>query len=194
MSSWFLSSIQPGASLLGVLTLAAGIGLLFLAWRQSKRHWPSVGAGWLCITLAYWPWMAAAGFDRGAALASLIPGLLALLLIGLRTPWGEWNPGRERPVAANRGLGFSWPWLGQVALQVLVTGALSLLASLGAALLLFAALDTSIANKTVAAALLVMLLWPALMVWSRASSSLLKPALCFIGLGGLGLLAGPLLV
>ena len=71
--SMFLSSIDPLGSLLGLCLLLLGIGLLHAAWQRPQRHWPLISAGWLSIALAYWPWMSAAGFDKGAALASLLP-------------------------------------------------------------------------------------------------------------------------
>lgn len=194
--SIFLSPIDLSGSLLGLCLLMLGIGLLYAAWRRPQRHWPLIGAGWFSIALAYWPWMNAAGFDKGAALASLIPGVLALLLIITRTDWRtqtkEPRTGatRQTPAAATT------PWRAQamsLTQQILVVGVLSLSAAIGVGLAVYALLDASVVNRTIAAAIAVLLLWPVLMVWSRSCSSLLKPALWFVGLSLGGWLVTPVI-
>ena len=191
--SRFLLSIDPLGSLIGLLLLVLGIGLLYAAWRRSERNWPLIGAGWASIALAYWPWMNAAGFDRGAALASLLPGVLALLLIIARTDWRQ-TPATPRSVSRRQAQTLALPWRTQTTrllTQLLIVGLLSLSAALGAALVVYALLDTSIVNRMMAAASVALLLWPALMVWSSGRDSLRKPALWFIGLSLLGWLSTP---
>ena len=191
--SRFLLSIDPLGSLIGLLLLVLGIGLLYAAWRRSERNWPLIGAGWASIALAYWPWMNAAGFDRGAALASLLPGVLALLLIIARTDWRQ-TPATPRSVSRRQAQTLALPWRTQTTrllTQLLIVGLLSLSAALGAALVVYALLDASIVNRMMAAASVALLLWPALMVWSSGRDSLRKPALWFIGLSLLGWLSTP---
>lgn len=186
--SMFLSSIDPLGSLLGLCLLLLGIGLLHAAWQRPQRHWPLISAGWLSIALAYWPWMSAAGFDKGAALASLLPGLLALLVIIFRT---DWRGHTKAPVAARAAtkavITSSWQRLAlSLTQRILVVGLLSLSAAIGIGLTVYALLDASLVNRVISAALVVLLVWPALMVWSQSRVSLLKPALWFVGisLGG----------
>lgn len=148
--------------------------------------------------MAHWPWFIAFGVDRGWALAAILPGLIALLLIALRTPWRERNQAdrrsaktaRSQPLSASQ----STPWytpIPNLLLQILVVGLLSLSAAFGAALAVYALLDTSLVNRMMAAASVALLLWPVLMVWSRSHDSLVKPALWFIGLSVAGWLSTP---
>lgn len=202
MNSLFLSTVNPWFSLLALLLIAAGVGLLYRAWQQSKRHWPLIAAGWSVLILAHWPWFIAFGVDRGWALAAILPGLIALLLIALRTPWRERNRLDRNNVRNNdrhgekspRANSVSAPWYAPIPnllLQVLVVGLLSLSASLGVALAVYALLDASVVNRTITAAIVALLLWPVLMVWSRSRESLIKPALWFIGISVVGWLSTP---
>lgn len=193
--SIFLSPIDPLGSLLGLCLLMLGIGLLYAAWRRAQRHWPLIGAGWFSIALAYWPWMDAAGFDKGAALASLLPGVLALLLIICRTDWRtQAKEPRAGAMRKTQAVAAATLWRVQalsLTQQVLVVGVLSLSASLGVGLAVYALLDASLVNRTITAALVVLVLWPALMVWSHSRVSLVKPALWFVGLSLGGWLLTP---
>lgn len=202
MNSLFLSTVNPWLSLLALLLIAAGVGLLYRAWQQPKRHWPLIAAGWGVLILAHWPWFMAFGVDRGWALAAILPGPVALLLIALRTPWRERNRldrnndrnndrHSEKSPRANY---LSAPWYAPIPnllLHILVVGLLSLSAALGIALAVYALLDTSVVNRTVTAAIVALLLWPMLMVWSRSRESLIKPALWFIGISVVGWLSTP---
>lgn len=206
MNSLFLSTVNPWFSLLALLLIAAGVGLLYRAWLQPRRHWPLIAAGWSVLILAHWPWFVAFGVDRGWALAAMLPGLIALMLIALRAPWREHNRldrnsdrnnvrnndrhGEKSPRANYP----SAPWYAPIPnllLQVLVVGLLSLSASLGVALAVYALLDASVVNRTITAAIVALLLWPVLMVWSRSRESLIKPALWFIGISVVGWLSTP---
>ncbi|WP_062064289.1 hypothetical protein [Cellvibrio sp. OA-2007] len=194
MNSLFLSTVNPWFSLLALLLIAAGVGLLYRAWLQPKRHWPLIAAGWGVLILAHWPWFAAFGVDRGWALAAMLPGLIALLLIALRTPWHERQLADRRSDKSARPAQPSPPWYSQVPgllVQILVTGLLSLSAALGVALVVYALLDTSLVNRMMAAASVALLLWPVLIVWSRSRDSLVKPAFWFIGLSVAGWLSTP---
>lgn len=205
MNSWLLSTISPWPLVAGLAILVAGIALLYRAWQQPGRNWPLVTLGWIALLLVHWPLGVALGFDRGWAIAALLPGFMALLWIGMVTPWREWNKsnrqgpqGRQRimrdpnaPATRHASTHAGFRQTGQVLLQILVVGLLSFAAALGVALALFSLLDTSTVNRTVYAALLVMFLWPALMVWSKAKGSLLKPALYFLGLSVGGWLFTP---
>ena len=198
MNSLFLSTVNPWFSLLALLLIAAGVGLLYRAWQQPKRHWPLIAAGWSVLILAHWPWFVAFGVDRGWALAAMLPGLIALMLIALRAPWRERNRldrnndrhGEKSPRVNYQ----SAPWYAPIPnllLQILVVGLLSLSAALGIALAVYALLDASVVNRTITAAIVALLLWPVLMVWSRSRESLIKPALWFIGISVVGWLSTP---
>lgn len=209
MTSWFLSTLNSWLLLLGSVILVGGIALLYLAWRQPERHWPLVSLGWVALLLTHWPLGLALGFDRGWAVASILPGFIALLWIGMVTPWKAWNPSpRKRSTRSNETSNKDKPasslpdkpqvtlrhranQTGQLFAQVLVVGILSFAAALGLGLALFSLLDTSIANRTIYSALLIILLWPILMVWSKAAASLIKPAIYFIGITIGGLLFTP---
>ncbi len=74
-------------SLLGTAAVLAGVGLLWLSWsagRDAGTRWrPAARAGgWLLLALSLWPWMTAAGVDRGVALALLAMACIGLLLVG----------------------------------------------------------------------------------------------------------------
>ncbi|HTF95132.1 MAG TPA: hypothetical protein VL995_03285 [Cellvibrio sp.] len=189
MNSWFLSTLSPWPLLLGLVVIIAAVGLLYRAWRRSQRDWPMVSLGWVALLLVHWPLGLALGFDRGWAVAAILPGFIALLWIAMTTPWQHWNhharqkSGRgSTPSVTNKvALRTRANQTGQVLMQVLVVGILSFATAVSIALVLFSLLDTSVANRTVYSALLVMVLWPILMVWSKAKKSLVKPAIYFGG-------------
>ncbi len=197
MNSWFLSTVSPWPLLLGVGVVIAGIALLYRAWQKPQRNWSLISLGWVALLLVHWPLGLALGFDRGWAIAAILPGFIALLWIAMTTPWHRWNaPGKQKPARAREPkavaaeaitLRTRFNQTGQVLGQILVIGILSFAAALGASLALFSVLDTSVANRTIYSALLVMVLWPSLIVWSKTKVSLIKPAIYFIGitLGGL---------
>ncbi len=196
MASWFLSTVNPWPVLLALVLLIAGVWVLYRAWRQPHRHWPLISLGWGLLVLAHWPWFMAMGIDRGWALAAMLPGLGALLLIIGLTPWRDWNHSERRMAKTASPAGISTSWYKQlsiVLLQILVIGVLSLSAALGIALATYALLDASVVNRTVTAAIVALLAWPILMVWGRTKASLVKPALWFIGLSLGGWLFTPAL-
>ncbi len=192
MSSWFLSNLNPWPLILGLAVMIIGIALLYRAWQKPARNWSLISLGWIALLLVHWPLGIALSLDRGWAIAAILPGFIALLWIGMTTPWRNWNiQGHQKPVRTANSPAVSANTrvnqTGQVLLQILVVGLLSFAAAIGVALALFSLLEGSVINRTVFAALLVMVLWPALMVWSKANDSLLKPAMYFAGitLGGL---------
>lgn len=170
--------------------------MLYRAWQQPQRNRPLLVGGWGFLVLAHWPAFGAFGVDRGWALAAILPGLLALLLIIVRTDWRAkpkaMRPRREREAQ----FATTTPWRTQVislTQQIVVVGLLSLSASMGVALAVYALLDASVVNRTISAAIVVLLLWPVLMVWSRSRDSLMKPALWFVGLSLGGWLFTPVI-
>ncbi|QEY18742.1 hypothetical protein D0C16_23810 [Cellvibrio sp. KY-GH-1] len=192
MSSWFLSNLNPWPLILGLAVMIIGIALLYRAWQKPARNWSLISLGWIALLLVHWPLGIALSLDRGWAIAAILPGFIALLWIAMTTPWRDWNiQGRQKPVRTANSPAVPASTrvnqTGQVLLQILVVGLLSFAAAIGVALALFSLLEGSVINRTVFAALLVMVLWPALMVWSKANDSLLKPAMYFAGitLGGL---------
>lgn len=200
MNSWFLSTVDPWLLVPGLVVIIAAIGLLYGAWRKSRRNWPMVSVGWIALLLVHWPLGLALGFDRGWAVAAILPGFIALLWVAMTTPWQHWDAhGRQKSVRGSKpgmanqvAMRTRANQTGQVLLQVLVVGVFSFAAAVAAALALFSLLDTSIANRTVYSALLVMVLWPIFMVWSKATTSLLKPAIYFGGITLGGLLLTPI--
>jgi hypothetical protein len=189
MNSWFLSTVKPWPLLLGLVVLLGAIMLLYRAWQRPQRQWQLVSLGWIALLLVHWPLGLALGFDRGWAIAAILPGFLALLWIGMISPWRDWNShGRpkalreSKPALEKTDLRTRANETGQLLMQVLVIGALSFAAAVGVGLVLFSVLDTSVVNRTVYSSLLVILLWPAFMVWSKAKSSLIKPAIYFVGI------------
>jgi hypothetical protein len=205
MNSWFLSTLNPWLLCLGFAVLIFGIALLNRAWRQPKRHWPMVSLGWIALLMMHWPLGLALGFDRGWATAAILPGFIALLWLGIATPWKEWNSNPKQKTSragvairepeailskqalrlGNHGktafrLGINQT--GHILAQIIVIGIFSFAAALSLALALFGLLETTIANRTVYSAALVIILWPILMVWSKAAISLLKPATYFVGI------------
>lgn len=192
MSSWFLSNLNPWPLILGLAVMIIGIALLYRAWQKPARNWSLISLGWIALLLVHWPLGIALSLDRGWAIAAILPGFIALLWIAMTTPWRDWNiQGRQKQVRTANSPAVPASTrvnqTGQVLLQILVVGLLSFAAAIGVALALFSLLEGSVINRTVFAALLVMVLWPALMVWSKANDSLLKPAMYFAGitLGGL---------
>lgn len=87
MNAWFLSAFNPWLLLPGLIILIAGIGLLYRAWQQPHRQWPLASLGWIALLLVHWPLGLALGFDRGWAIAAILPGFIALLWLGMTTPW-----------------------------------------------------------------------------------------------------------
>lgn len=206
MTSWFLSTVHPGFLMIGLCILVIGIGLLYRAWQQPKRQLSLVGLGWAALLLVHWPLGVALGFDRGWAVAAILPGFIALLWLAVITPWAQWNlasPRKRMSISAEAdarasritgpaSVHISRSQAFQLMGQILVVGLLSFAAALGVGAALFSLLDGSIANRTVYAALAVVVVWPMLMVWSKAAASVKKPAACFVGIALGGLLLTPL--
>lgn len=197
MNSWFLSTLSPWPLALGLVVMVIGIALLYRAWRHPTRNWSLISLGWIALLLVHWPLGVALSLDRGWAIAAILPGFIALLWIGMATPWRDWNSqGRQKPARTNTAAVSTrtrTDQAGQVLLQVFVVGLLSFAAAMGVALALFSLLNSSIVNRTVYAALLVMVLWPVFMVWSKAKPTLIKPAVYFVCFSLGSLLFTPLL-
>lgn len=197
MNSWFLSTLSPWPLVLGLVVMVIGIALLYSAWQSPTRNGSLISLGWIALLLVHWPLGIALSLDRGWAIAAILPGFIALLWIGMTTPWHAWNSqGRQKPARTHKvtvSTRIRANQAGQVLLEIFVVGLLSFAAAIGVALALFSLLDASIVNRTVYAALLVMVLWPVLMVWSKAKPRLIKPAVYFVGISLGGLLFTPLL-
>lgn len=99
MNSWLLPAVGPGILLIGVAVVIIGIALRYRAWRHPKRDWPLVSLGWGALLLVHWPLGLALGFDRGWAIAAILPGFIALLWIGMTTPWQQWNKQDKQKLA-----------------------------------------------------------------------------------------------
>lgn len=91
MNSWLLSIAGSGALLIGLAVVIIASALLYRAWRRSGRNWSFISIGWGALVLVHWPLGLALGFDRGWAVAAILPGFIALLWIGITTPWHHWR-------------------------------------------------------------------------------------------------------
>lgn len=91
MSAWFLSILNPWFFLLGLTILAVGMAALYRAWQQPQHHWVLASLGWVALLLVHWPLGLALGFNRGWGFAAILPAFIALLWIGMATPWQLWN-------------------------------------------------------------------------------------------------------
>lgn len=102
MNAWFLSTFNPWLLLLGLIILVAGIGLLYRAWQQPQRQWSLVTLGWIALLLVHWPLGLALGFDRGWAIAAILPAFITLLWIAMAMPWRNWDSRQPKNVRASR--------------------------------------------------------------------------------------------
>lgn len=91
MNSSTLPGLYLWPLLFGFIMLIAAASMLYRAWRQPKQHWPLVSLGWIALLLVHWPLGLALGFDRGWAIAAILPGFIALLWLGMTAPWRNWR-------------------------------------------------------------------------------------------------------
>ena len=205
MTSWFLSTVDAPLCALGLILDLLSLALLYVGWRQSQRTWALLAIGWGLWLVSFWPWMQAMGGDRGFFIPPLLLGTCALLLLILIAPWrlAINSTGAEvarakpavgrKPSAPSSTSPSTYLWrrllqrLGRFLLQLLVSGCLSFCAALAIAFVLFSQMESSSANRLVASALLVLLLWPLLILWCRASRQLRQPAAWLTGISLLGL-------
>lgn len=196
MHSWFLSTVDLRLSLLATTLVIAGVVVLYRAWRQPKRNPLLLILGWGLLFISFWPWMLAIGADRGWAIATLLPGITGIFIIALCTPWRDWNNGESKKFTAGKffppanSLRDLWNRdnLQRFIILFLVVGVLSFCAATATALVLFAVLEGSIVNRTIFSVLLILILWPTLMVWSRAATGLIRPASYLTGISIIGLI------
>lgn len=101
MNTWFLSIASLGMLLAGMVVVIIGIALFYRA--RSKHNWPLTSLGWGALLLVHWPLGLALGFDRGWAIAAILPGFIALLWIGMTPPWQQHNKQHKQKSAKETG-------------------------------------------------------------------------------------------
>lgn len=198
MSAWFLQHVLAGALALGTVLALAGLALLYLAWRRSKRHLGLVVLGWMLIVFSYRYWVQAAGFDSGPALGTVVLMLAAIALVLAK---GEWrlraaNPNKQRVRIDASALDEDHASNGRtrrVVLRILAAGPLALGTALAIAMLIVAASPWGAADRLVMAACVMLLLWTVGMVWSCAARRLAAPIAAMLTIGGVSLLLLPVL-
>lgn len=105
MNTWFLSTASLGMLLAGLVVVIIGIALFYRVRQRPKRDWPLASLGWGALLLVHWPLGLALGFDRGWAIAAILPGFIALLWIGMTTPWQQQNKQhKQKPAKETRPL------------------------------------------------------------------------------------------
>ena len=103
MKTWLLSTASLGMLLVGLAVVIVGIALFYWAWQRPTRDWPLTSLGWGALLLVHWPLAVALGFDRGWAIAAILPGFIILLWIGMTTPWQQRNK-PQKPVKETRSI------------------------------------------------------------------------------------------
>ncbi|PUA30571.1 MAG: hypothetical protein B0W54_08830 [Cellvibrio sp. 79] len=91
MNTWLLSTVNVGMLLAGLVVVIIGSLLFYRIWQRPERSQPLASLGWGALLLIHWPLGLALGFDRGWAIAAILPGFIALLWIGMTTPWQQRN-------------------------------------------------------------------------------------------------------
>ncbi|KPQ20944.1 MAG: hypothetical protein HLUCCX21_07375 [Porphyrobacter sp. HL-46] len=94
--------MQPW-QMVGIALAGAGIGVLYLAWRQKQRSWLHISAGWGLLIGSQAAWAQTSGIDKGPALGivvAMLAALAALFAAALRTPVKHRRAPRTRIAAS----------------------------------------------------------------------------------------------
>lgn len=194
--------MQQGMTMLaaGLLSLT-GFWLVRRAWLAGRAgaHGRRQGfrlAGWGLLVIAAWPWMAAAGADRGVAFAVLMPLLFACVwLAGIG--WREaqrWRGRRERdkPLAETARAQGARVLLRRIWI-FLLAGPLSAACAFFLTVLLYGqAAHWQPANRLAAVLLCAPLVWTLLSIWSTYDKRLFARSAAVLVLLAIGV-AGVLL-
>jgi len=174
----------PMALLATVLGLG-GLAVLYVAWRRPGRSALLRGIGWGLFLLSVWPWGLAGGADRGVALGMVVVSAGALALIAATGQWRGATPRRQRAGTASTEplTGAGWGhWLK----VFLLAGPLAAVAAFVLALPLMHLSGWAEADRLVATAFAVVILWSAGAVWACATPRLMRVSATMAGLTAAG--------
>lgn len=169
---------MTGASVLsiaGLLTAAAGVGVLRFCWRNPARwHAPGLALGWAVLGASVFLLSSAFGAEPGSAFAVTaysIAGMAAVLLnIEVRT---SKRPARMRTTAPAE----SSPNLPRALLRTLTTGILSAVAALWIGITYTACAPLPGPDALVFSSFAVLLLWSSFVVWAMSATKVVPVAL-----------------
>lgn len=125
----------------GVLTGAAGIAALYLAWQRKQKSAALTASGWALVAVSILAWSRTSGIDKGPALGILSFVLIALAALGasaLRTPLRSRRAQRVR-IAPEGGRSLAVGGAGAKALVLVVIVLMGFAAALAACGALFMA-------------------------------------------------------
>lgn len=182
----------------GVLTGAAGVAALYLAWQRKKAGRALTAFGWALVAVSILAWSRTSGIDKGPALGILSFVLIALVALGvsaLRTPPRSRRAQRVR-IAPEGGRSLAVERAGAKALMLAVIVLMGFAAALAACGALFIAGRSAGFEHTgnLAAAMFAFpLVWAGLATWlgyaarpargAAILAGILAAALPVIGLG-----------
>lgn len=191
MTAWYPQFIDGGALALASLFVLLGAGVLFLAWRRRERHAGLLLLAWGLMAVSYPFWSRAAGVDSGATVGTVLIMLVAIIIVLANGDWRSKGPERvarassvksaleDQTAAPGR--------TGRTVLRTLAAGPLAFLAGLGLALLIIGGTRWPEADRIILGSCILLIFWPAAMVWSCATS---KPQRCAVALGVIALVSG----
>ena len=119
----------------GTILSLLGIFSLYAAWQKKGRDWPRLAIAWALVTAAIISWSQTSGIDKGPALGIVVvtlSGLLAVAVVGLRSPEKMARPARAARITAVHKLN-AWP----VAIRALVIILAGLIVSVAASTAIF---------------------------------------------------------
>lgn len=189
MSAWLLQHYEPVYAASGAAATLAGVAVLRYAWHQRRRHRGWVGLGWALSLGACWPWAQAAGFDAGPSTALVVLMLAGLAGVFANADRRRRGNGRDAPLRradADLGVGAGLSASASASasadggepvragrafvMRLLIAGPLAAFAALTAALGVFAYAGGVQADRLMAMALTVLILWSLGMVWACAAA------------------------
>lgn len=179
-------ALIPHTALLAALLSLAGIAVLYAAWRRPGRSVLLCAAGWGLLAVSAVPWAAAGGSDRGVALGLTVIMAGALLLIGVTGQWRGGKSRRERRTATAAAEPVSGAgWRHWVRLS-LVAGPLAAATAFALSLPIMHITAWTEANRLMAAASAIVILWSAGAVWACATPHLPRVSTTLAGLAVAG--------
>jgi hypothetical protein len=191
MAAWYVQFIDGGALALASLLVLLGAAVLFFAWRRRERHAGLLLLAWGLMALSYPFWSRAAGVDSGATVGTVLIMLAAIVVVLAN---GDWRTkGSERVARASstksalEGQTAAPGRTRRTVLRTLAAGPLAFLAGLGPALLIIGGTRWPEADRIILGSCIMLIFWPAAMVWSCATS---KPQRCAVALGVIALVSG----
>jgi hypothetical protein len=173
----------PLTLLAGLLSLG-GLAVLYLAWRRPGRSVPLRVLGWGLLAISVLPWAAAGGSGRGVALGLVVVSAAALILIGITGQWRGTAARRRRDTAAAEPAGATgWRHWGLV---VLAAGPRAAAAAFALGLPFMQVSTWAEADRLIASAFAIIILWSAAAVWVCATPRLMRATATLAGLAAAG--------